>query len=92
MGAMDKYTRLYLQKNAIFADFMNAALFQGRDIVHPEDLHEMNSAMDLVLEEKKDGKLITLSLIRDILKFCVADISAYLANAYQRIYRIYQKA
>ncbi len=68
MGTMDMYTRLYLQRNAIFADFMNTALFQGQSIVHPEDLHEMNSAMDLVLEEKKDGKLITLSLIRDILK------------------------
>ena len=68
MGEMNNYTNLYMRRNAIFADFMNLALFQGKRVIQPENLHELSTDMIAVLESKRAQKSQTYSFTRDILK------------------------
>jgi len=54
MGRADEYQFDYLDDNRRFADQVNGALFQGRQVVKPDELEPAD--MQLVYHGKEDGK------------------------------------
>ena len=54
MGRADEYQFDYLDDNRRFADQVNGALFQGRQVVKPDELEPAD--MQLVYRGKEDGK------------------------------------
>ena len=54
MGRTDEYQFDYLDDNRRFADQVNGALFQGRQVVKPDELEQAD--MQVVYHGKEDGK------------------------------------
>ncbi|MBR6357331.1 MAG: hypothetical protein IKR99_04135 [Lachnospiraceae bacterium] len=62
-------TNSYLRINQHFADAINYYVFAGRQCIAPEDLHEMDTREDIVIEDD-DGKIVmTAENFRDLLKY-----------------------
>ncbi len=55
MSAKDTLTKEYLSDNTRFADLCNYYLFNGKQMIHPEELREQDAAELLVMkaDEKK---------------------------------------
>ncbi|MCR5502794.1 MAG: hypothetical protein K6F53_07280 [Lachnospiraceae bacterium] len=68
MGKKDHIAKQYLSKNEVFADAFNYFLYQGRQVLHPEDLEEKSPEELMVFSHNK--KLFTDERMRDILKSC----------------------
>lgn len=58
----------YWNSNAEFADLFNAVLFQGKQIIQPEDL-ESDDTDESTLQEHGDS-VDSLNLFRDTIKIC----------------------
>ena len=56
----------FFGKNEHFADVMNAVFFQGKEVVKPETLHELDSDVSSSIRMKE--KVITEERMRDIVK------------------------
>lgn len=56
MGKKDTCEKEYIAGNEVFADIVNAMIFHGRQVVHPEDLQEMDSTE--VYTEMVGGELL----------------------------------
>ncbi len=50
MGKPDEYYYDYLDDNGRFADQMNGALFQGEQVVSPDELEEELSEVERIIE------------------------------------------
>ena len=69
MGQKDTKAKDYLADNARFADICNVKLFNGREVIKPENLEEQDSTE--VLDFLTDGgKNVSLQKWRDVLKIC----------------------
>ncbi len=53
MGKPDEYYYDYLDDNDRFADQMNGALFQGEQVVSPDELEEELSEVERIIEAQK---------------------------------------
>ncbi len=53
MGKPDEYYYDYLDDNGRFADQMNGALFQGEQVVSPDELEEELSEVERIIEAQK---------------------------------------
>jgi hypothetical protein len=70
----DVVTKEFMRNNEVFADAVNYCIFNGQNIVKPEDLHELDTAEALfVVGEDVTGKEIKegVQKYRDILKHCI---------------------
>ena len=71
MGNIDKVTRQYLKDNAVFADIVNYSVFNGKQVIKPDDLKEVDTA-ELITLNDEEGKLIEADQkFRDVLKSAV---------------------
>ncbi len=62
----DVVLKNYWNDNARFADFFNAVLFQGENVIEPEDLENVDSEESSVLEHRKYAESVTAA--RDSIK------------------------
>ena len=56
MGKSDAVTRTYMRENAVFADAVNYLIYNGKPVIKPENLREMDTAEVAVLSEKAGKK------------------------------------
>ena len=68
MGKPNVVTKRYMQDNARFADVCNFFLFNGRQVIHPENLVKQD-VTELALP-KGLNNLEAVEKVRDILKGC----------------------
>ena len=72
MGVSDAVTKKYLQDNEVFSDVFNYRLFNGKPVIRPENLSEMDPSEILVLPGKKHkGKrkrIPVKTLYRDLMR------------------------
>ena len=67
MGKKDISVKLWLKDNRRFADLFNGVCFDGRQVIRPEELEELDGESNFVLEDK-DGKRRYVQRYRDIIK------------------------
>ena len=67
MGKIDRLTNEYMSDKARFADVFNYFVYDGRQVLIPEYLHEL-STVEQVFPYGKDGKLQKAQRFRDVLK------------------------
>ena len=67
LGEKDTITKNYMQDKTIFADAFNFLLYDGKQVIKPEQLKPVDTA-SLVLPYGDDGKVISLQKFRDVLK------------------------
>lgn len=65
MGKGNVAVRQFMKNKRRFADLFNVKLFQGRQVVLPEELEEVDSESDVLLEAK-DGKTKSVQRYRDV--------------------------
>lgn len=75
MGKVDTVTKAYMRKNNIFADAFNYLIYDGKPVVNPEQLRELDTteiALPFGLRENEKGPSNDLvQKYRDILKSAV---------------------
>lgn len=74
MGKLDDSTKLYLQDNYVFADVCNFFLFDGKPVIDPNQLHEMDTTAVSIIpytNRKNQGKVDSVQKYRDVLKSVV---------------------
>jgi len=69
MGDKNVYTKSYISRNDRFADLCNYFLFDGRQVIQPEDLTERDVTEKGIIFTEKGSQ--TVEKIRDLLKRCV---------------------
>ena len=52
----DVTTKTCLRDNRYFADIVNGGFFEGRQVIHPENLSEIDSALSAMLDLSADFK------------------------------------
>ena len=67
MGKKDTVTKEYLRQNTIFADVFNYAIFNGKQVIQPDQLVDRDVS-EIALPFGKDGALIPVQRCRDLLK------------------------
>jgi hypothetical protein len=67
MGKIDQLTNEYMSDKARFADVFNYFVYDGRQVLVPEYLHEL-STVEQVFPYGKDGKTHEVQRFRDVLK------------------------
>ena len=80
MGEKDTITKNYMQDKTIFADAFNFLLYNGEQVIKPEQLKPIDTA-SLALPYGDDGQVISFQKFRDVLKVATAmedDNYAYL--------------
>lgn len=70
MGVQNTATKNYMSRNDIFTEAFNYYVFQGKEILKPDDLQELDSVENLVLAGR-DGKGYAIEKYRDLLKYAV---------------------
>ena len=68
MSKRDSMTKRYLAQPKVFADAFNYLMFDGKKVIKPGDLKELDPTEIAVV--KKAGKLMTDQKMRDVLKQC----------------------
>jgi len=80
LGEKDTITKNYMQDKTIFADAFNFLLYDGEQVIKPEQLKPIDTA-SLVLPYGDNGQVLPLQKFRDVLKVATAmedDNFAYL--------------
>jgi hypothetical protein len=80
MGRIDQLTNEYMSDNERFADVFNYFIYDGRQVIDAEKLHEMDTT-NLTLPYGKSGASDAIQRYRDVLKSLTAmqdDRAAYL--------------
>ncbi len=67
MGKKDISVKLWLKDNQRFADLFNGVCFEGRQVIKPDELEELDGESNFVLEDKT-GKRRYVQRYRDIIK------------------------
>lgn len=70
MGAKDTKAKQFLSNNERFADLFNYYLFDGRQVIHPEDLEERDTAEVLSLYGRNKREMQKQKW-RDLLKYAI---------------------
>ena len=69
MGNKNVYTKSYISRNEHFADLCNYLLFDGRQVIRPDDLTERDVTEKGIIFTEKGSQ--TVEKIRDLLKRCI---------------------
>lgn len=79
MGKKDTVTKDYVKNTKVFADLFNFLLYDGRQVINPDRLHELDSTA-IALPFGDDGAVLPVQKFRDELKYLSAmeDETAYL--------------
>ena len=80
MSEKDTVTKAYMQDKATFADAFNFLLYDGEQVIKPEQLRPLDTT-SIVLPYGEDGKPVPIQKYRDVLKMVTAmedDKAAYL--------------
>ena len=67
MGKADSYSKDLMQRDEYFADTVNNAVFEGKVVVSPEELTELDTA-ELTIVEDVVNKNVPVQKYRDVLK------------------------
>ena len=67
MGKEDTATKAYMSQNCVFADIFNFYLYQGEQVIVPEQLREMDS-VELSMPYGVAGNGELVQKYRDLLK------------------------
>ena len=71
MGKIDTITREYMQDAEVFADAFNYLIYDGAEVIRPEQLRELDTAESATLfGEKKES--VQVQVYRDVLKSVIA--------------------
>ena len=70
MGKADALTKQYMQDTAVFADVFNYYIYKGKQVIKPEQLHELDTTM--VLSIDKGNVSTQVQKYRDVLKYATA--------------------
>ena len=79
LGKADTITRQYMNDSTIFADAFNFWVYNGRQVIQPEQLQPLNTTAVETLFTS-DGKNVPIQKIRDTLKYLTVmtdDAAAY---------------
>ena len=68
MKNKDAVTKSYMKDNVRFADIMNYCLYDGRKVIRPENLRELDTAMT-ALPHAKSARSYPVQKYRDLLKY-----------------------
>ena len=68
MGRADTATKNFMRQNDVFADAFNFYLYGGRQVLHPEQLNELDST-ELSYPFGADGRGEPVQKYRDVLEF-----------------------
>ena len=66
MGKVNVVTKEYMQNNVVFADAFNYFIYDGKQIIQPEKLHEMDPEEILALFDQGNQKAVEKA--RNLLK------------------------
>ena len=80
MSEKDAITKEYMQDKETFADAFNFLLYDGKQVIRPEQLRPLDTT-SIVLPYGEDSKLVPIQKYRDVLKMVTAmedDKAAYL--------------
>ena len=72
MGTKDNATKAYMSNNTVFADAFNFYLYQGEQVIKPEDLVELDTTESVTIyEQNKNAAGSSEQRYRDVLKSAV---------------------
>lgn len=71
MGKTDTLAKKYISDNKIFADAFNFYLYNGRQVIKPEQLHPMDTTA-IAVPFEGNGKGHTVQKYRDVIKYMTA--------------------
>lgn len=71
MGLQDTVTKVYMNRNEVFADAFNYYLHEGEFVIQPDQLHELDTT-ELIVPYGADGVISPEQIYRDHLKQVVA--------------------
>ena len=69
MGTGNAAVRQWMSNPERFADLFNGMVFEGEQVIRPEELEPADGETDLLLEDKK-GKLQEVHRYRDLVMRC----------------------
>ncbi len=69
MGKPDRATKVFIKDPRTFADVFNYLVYDGEEVIKPENLQELDSA-EVLAEFGKEGDVDTSERFRDVLKTC----------------------
>ena len=69
MGTANVLTNEYMRDNTRFADVINYHVFHGKQAVRPQDLEELDTKEDIIIEDAEGKIILTAEHIRDLLKY-----------------------
>lgn len=72
MGKKDTITKEYIRNPEIFADVFNKFLYNGRQVINPENLAELDTT-ETVLPYGESGAAVPGQKYRDMLKLAMTD-------------------
>ena len=75
MSTKDAVTNEYMQNTSVFADIFNYLLYDGKAVIKPEELHEMDTTA-IVLPYGEDNKPVPVQKYRDVIKVAMHDNNA----------------
>ena len=67
MGDMDNETKKFIEKNRIFADVFNYFIYDGEQVIKPDDLHQLDTT-EIILNKKLPIDKNSIKKYRDIIK------------------------
>ena len=76
MGKQDLLAKKYMSDNEKFADVFNYYLYNGKQVIKPENLHE-ESISEIALPYSEKNKNTFIEKYRDIIKRCVVKSDNY---------------
>ena len=68
MSYKDVITKNYMRNTAHFADFFNGYIYNGREVIKPDDISEVDTSSITQIPGKNGNKYITIQKYRDVLK------------------------
>ena len=80
MGKIDVETKEYVNRPEVFADLFNYLLYDGKQVIKPEELKELDSTSIFISDDKSD-KASSIQKHRDILKNIVIKEDKHLTYA-----------
>ena len=67
MGDKDNETKKFIEKNRIFADVFNYFIYDGEQVIKPDDLHQLDTT-EIILNKKLPIDKNSIKKYRDIIK------------------------
>ena len=79
MGNKDNVTKTYMKNSAVFADAFNFYIYQGEQVIKPDDLSELDTAESVIISDiadkinsvSKSDSAVSEQKFRDVLKSAV---------------------